>query len=138
MTQILQNQILITGILAWAIAQILKFIINALSYKKLSFSILLGSGGMPSSHTSIVVAMATKVGIVEGFDSTFFSIAAIFCLVVMYDAVGVRQQAGKHAQIINYLTKNWQNVPKLKELIGHRPIEVFFGVILGVTVAFLR
>ncbi|MCL1995652.1 MAG: divergent PAP2 family protein [Defluviitaleaceae bacterium] len=134
---ILQNQIFMTALAGWLAAQIIKCVINTLQTKKFSLEILFSSGGMPSSHTAIAVAMATKVGIVEGFDSTFFAIAAVFSCVVIYDAMGVRRQAGKHAQIINILTKNWPSTPNLKELLGHKPIEVVFGVFLGIAVAFI-
>lgn len=137
MTQILQNKVFITSILAWLFAQIIKSIVNTIQHKKFKFSILFSSGGMPSSHTAIATALATKVGLVEGFDSTLFAIAVVFCLIVMYDAMGVRRQAGKHAKIINYLTKNWPKKPNLKELLGHKPIEVLFGMILGIIVALI-
>lgn len=134
---IFQNQIFVTALIAWLSAQTIKCIISALQNRELTIQILFSSGGMPSSHTSIAVAMATKVGIIEGFDSTFFAIAAVFCCVVIYDAMGVRRQAGKHAQIINILTKNWPSTPNLKELLGHKPIEVIFGMLLGIIVAFI-
>ncbi|MCL1936712.1 MAG: divergent PAP2 family protein [Defluviitaleaceae bacterium] len=142
MNGILKNDILISAIIAWFIAQLIKLIISILHHKKFDMSLLVSSGGMPSSHTSLTVSMATKIGIIEGFSSTFFAIAAVFCMVVMYDAMGVRRQAGKHAQILNILilnnlAQNIKDFGKLKELVGHRPIEVFFGMVLGITVAFL-
>ena len=137
MTDILQNQILITSLLSWSIAQGIKLIINTTKNCTLDLSIMLSTGGMPSSHTATVVAMATKVGLVEGFYSTYFAIAVVFSAVVMYDAMGLRRQAGKHAQLINLLTSELPNKPKLKELLGHKPAEVFFGMLLGVLVAHL-
>lgn len=135
MIDILQNRILITSIISWAIAQGIKVAINTAQNRKLDLAVIVGTGGMPSSHTATVVAMATSVGIVEGFYSTYFAIACIFASVVMYDAMGLRRQAGKHAQIINLLITDLPNKPKLKELLGHKPIEVFFGMVLGILVA---
>ena len=137
MHPIIENRVLLAAILSWAIAQILKILINKIQNGKIDFKLMIASGGMPSSHTSFAVAMATKVGLVEGFDSTFFAIAAVFCLVVMYDAMGVRRQAGKHAEIINMLIKDWKHKPSLKEVLGHKPLEVLFGMILGIAVGFL-
>ena len=138
MPPILQNPILNVAILSWFIAQSIKIIIKLVQVGKFDLGLLFASGGMPSSHTSFAVAMATKVGLVEGFDSTFFAISSVFCLVVMYDAMGVRRQAGKHAEIINILITDWKNKPPLlKEVLGHKPLEVLFGLILGVSVGLL-
>lgn len=137
MHPLLENQIIMASILSWFIAQVMKIILNKIQNGKMDFRLIVASGGMPSSHTSFTVAMATKVGLVEGFDSTFFAIAAVLCLVVMYDAMGVRRQAGQHAEIINVLIKDWKHKPSLKEVLGHKPLEVLFGMILGIVVGFL-
>lgn len=138
MSPLLQNPILNVAALSWFIAQSIKIIIKLITAGKFDLGLLFASGGMPSSHTSFAVAMATKVGVIEGFDSTFFAIAAVFCLVVMYDAMGVRRQAGKHAEIINILITDWKNKPPLlKEVLGHKPLEVLFGLILGISIGLL-
>ena len=134
---IFDNDIIIAAFTAWFIAQAIKIIINLISNKTLNLGLITSSGGMPSSHTSTVIAMTTSVGIIEGIDSTFFAIACILSVIVMYDALGVRRQAGKHAQIINILTKDTDNSTKLKELVGHKPIEVLCGAILGILVAYI-
>lgn len=134
---IFENPIIVAAGLSWFIAQSLKIIINVIRHKKLDLRLIVSSGGMPSSHTSTVIAMATKVGILEGVTSTFFAIACVLSVIVMYDALGVRRQAGKHAQIINILTKDTDNSTKLKELVGHKPIEVLCGALLGIAVAFV-
>lgn len=138
MPPLLQNPILNVAVLSWFVAQSIKIIIKLVQAGKFDPSLFFAAGGMPSSHTSFAVAMATKVGTIEGFDSTFFAIASVFCLVVMYDAMGVRRQAGKHAEIINILITDWKNKPPLlKEVLGHKPLEVLFGLILGVSLGLL-
>lgn len=131
------NVVLVTAIIAWFIAQVLKLIINFIRYKTIAFSLMVSSGGMPSSHSAIVISLATKVGRIEGFDSSYFAIASVLALIVMYDALNVRRQAGRHAEILNILTKDTDNSTKLKELLGHKPIEVFFGALLGVIVGYM-
>jgi len=128
--------------MSWFIAQCIKIFLDFAQTKKLSLKLIMSSGGMPSSHTSFVVAMAVSVGLHEGFDSTFFAISAVLSAIVMYDATGVRREAGKQAAAINVLANSLgESVIKLdkalKELLGHRPIEVFFGAILGIVVAFI-
>lgn len=94
---------------------------------------------MPSSHSSFVIGLANSVGLTEGYDSTIFALSLVFALVVMYDAAGVRQSVGQQAVILNQLfdmsdkqSKVWRDYDKLKELVGHTPIEVFFGALLGI------
>ncbi|KRQ86826.1 Divergent PAP2 family protein [Caloramator mitchellensis] len=135
---IFKNSVLITAFLGWLIAQLLKVLIVSLKKGKIDFTRLVGSGGMPSSHSAFVVALATKVGKLSGFDSINFAISFCFAMVVMYDAAGVRRAAGKQARILNLMIedlmhKNFKH-EKLKELIGHTPVEVFAGAILGLFV----
>lgn len=135
---ILRNEVIITAVLGWFVAQLLKVIIVSMKLKKIDFSRMVGSGGMPSSHSAFVVALATRIGCLKGFDSVEFAIAFCFALVVMYDAAGVRRAAGKQAEILNKiiddLTHNKLKQEKLKELIGHTPIEVLAGAILGLII----
>ncbi len=139
--QLTQNSVLLTAVAAWAIAQITKTITFAIQERKLDFSRLVGTGGMPSSHTTFVTSLATGVGIVEGWDSSLFALAAVFALVVMYDAAGVRRAAGKQAKILNRIVddiyKKDFHPERLKELLGHTPIEVLVGAIFGIAYTYL-
>ena len=139
-----QNSILWTAILSWFVAQVLKVIFVFIWDRKLDFKRLIGSGGMPSSHSSFVVALAFSVGFVEGFQSTAFAISFAIAMVIMYDASGVRRAAGQQARLLNRMVEEWgkgdfsRTEKKLKELLGHTPIEVFAGALLGVMIAVLR
>lgn len=142
--QIIGNSILQTAVLSWFIAQLLKVIIVLIIDKKIDFTRLTGSGGMPSSHSSFTVSLAAAVGFLQGFDSAMFGLAAAFSLVVMYDASGVRRSAGQQAAILNRIVDKLGKEElsatgkKLKELLGHSPMEVLAGAILGVIIAIIR
>lgn len=135
-----QNRIINLAFLAWFIAQVAKVIIELILYHKISWARLMESGGMPSSHSSCVVACATAVGKLYGLESPLFAIAAVFAMVVMYDAMNVRKTAGDMAKIVNYMMENWNDMKpeifgnKLKELLGHTPIQVMMGALLGLAV----
>jgi acid phosphatase family membrane protein YuiD len=136
------NAVLWTAIASWAAAQLIKIIIEWVRKRKFNAALIISSGGMPSSHTSFVTAMTTYIGIREGFDSPIFAISVVFTMVVMYDAAGVRRAAGHHASAINTLFESLEAQglkldKKLKELLGHSPIEVAAGAILGITVAII-
>jgi hypothetical protein len=138
--QIINNSIFWTASFSWAIAQLIKIMIEFKKERRLSLALMISSGGMPSSHSSFVSAMSTSVGLLEGFDSTAFAICAVISMVVMYDAAGVRRAAGKQAEIINKLVANIENTgivldKKLKELLGHSPVEVAAGAVLGIVVS---
>lgn len=139
--QFLHNSVLFTAILAWFTAQVLKVIFVFLCDRKINFKRFVGSGGMPSSHSSFIVALAVATGIVSGFDSVSFAIALCVALVVMYDAAGVRRAAGQQASILNKLVDEWNTddsamrEKRLKELLGHTPLEVLAGAVLGVMIA---
>lgn len=141
-TEIISNQILITAIVGWFAAQIIKIIVDIFRYCKLDWRLLFATGGMPSSHSALVVSMTTATGFSQGFDSAVFAVATVFAFVVMYDAQGIRRQAGTHAYILNIIIKTIEN-PKinaekaLKELLGHTPFQVLGGAILGIIVALL-
>ncbi len=144
MIEFLNSSILFTAILAWFIAQLLKVIFVLLHDKKMNFYRFIGSGGMPSSHSSFVVSLATAVGLTDGFGSTAFAICVVLALVVMYDAAGVRRAAGKQARILNQLVDKWESDDpekrgkKLQELLGHTPTEVVVGAVLGVLIGIIR
>lgn len=139
-----RSSILVTTVLAWFTAQLLKVIFVFIKNKKLDFRRLIGSGGMPSSHAAFVVSLAVAVGLTEGFTSSLFAVSVVVALVVMYDAAGVRRAAGQQAKILNKLVEDWEKnnfentEKKLKELLGHTPVEVFAGAVLGALIAFLR
>lgn len=139
---IYNNHILITSSYAWVIAQVLKVIFAFLNKRKFDFKRLVGAGGMPSSHSSFVVALSISIGKKLGFDSPEFAICFAFSLVVMYDAAGVRRAAGKQARVLNAIVEDMQSTgkvhqEKLKELIGHTPIEVIAGALVGTITAII-
>ena len=141
MTHVLTgNLILNLSILAWAMAQIIKFFVVLVRNHRLDWRHILSSGGMPSSHSAFVCACASSVGMMEGWTSVSFAIAAVVAIVVMYDASNVRRAAGEMAKILNYMMEHWQEMrPEfffifLKELLGHTPFQVVMGALLGVTV----
>lgn len=142
LNQLAGNSALLTALIGWLAAQILKMIL--VWDKKFDFKRIIGSGGMPSSHSSFVVALSMAVGFTNGFNSIEFAIATVISLVVMYDAAGVRRSAGQQATILNKIVEDFQKADyshtekKLKELLGHSPIEVFAGAILGMIIAIIR
>ncbi|MBP2633509.1 MAG: Divergent family protein [Firmicutes bacterium] len=142
LTAIVDNKILMVSMIAWALAQLLKMLVYYCILKEFSIERMFGAGGMPSSHSALVVSLSTAIGMVEGVESTNFAIAVVLAGVVMYDATGVRQAAGKHAKAINRIvkqlsSKNTFDDISLKELLGHTPIEVIVGALLGFFVAYI-
>lgn len=140
--EFIKNKIFMTTLSAWVVAQIIKVSIGVIKEKKFDFSWFVGTGGMPSSHAAGASCLATAVGLEYGFDSAFFALAASFAIVVMFDAQGVRRASGKQARILNLLMddiyfKKKVKESRLRELIGHTPIEVIAGFLLGVTIAIL-
>lgn len=140
---IFTNRILLSGLLGWGTAQVLKTIIHLAVHKKLDFERLFGDGGMPSGHSATVSAVAVSAGIEQGFDSPFFAIALILAIIVMHDAKGVRREAGKQAKLLNEMLDVFEKLggteltpeQKLKEFVGHTPLQVFAGMILGICMA---
>ena len=132
------NRAINAAIIAWLIAQLIKIIITYIGTKRIDFTRLVGAGGMPSSHTAFVVALATSIAKTSGYGSVQFAIAFCFTLIVMYDAAGVRRAAGEQAKILNYMMDNWaQNTPdvfqkKLIEFLGHTPFQVIIGMAIGI------
>ena len=142
--QIFTNRILVVGIVSWFLAQIFKIFTGF--FKEQDFSIktmLFGTGGMPSSHTATVSALCTSSAITEGFGSPLFAIAAILTMVVMIDATGVRRETGKQSRALNQIIEELfsdsasQFDKHFKELIGHTPLQVFFGCLTGIGAALL-
>lgn len=134
-------EVIITALLANTIAQWIKIVRYGFKRKKMNYAILFATGGMPSSHTSTVVAMAVSVGLVDGFDSSVFAIAALFAGVVMFDAAGLRRNAGRQAVVLNQIIgeilspEHRLSKEKLKEFLGHSPMEIFAGAILGMAIS---
>lgn len=135
------NKVLLTAIVGSISAQILKIIINYIYHKKVDFRIIFSTGGMPSSHAASVMALSTAVGIEEGFNSNIFAICLFFSFIVMYDAAGIRRAAGKQAEILNKILDDLyagrRADERLRELLGHTPIEVFIGAIWGIIIALI-
>lgn len=130
-----------TTLSAWVIAQGIKVSIGIIIQRKFDFRWLIGTGGMPSSHAAGATCLSAAIGFTQGFDTVDFALAASFALVVMFDAQGVRRAAGRQAHILNKITEDiyWQGKIKenrLRELIGHTPIEVIAGAVLGIIIAF--
>jgi uncharacterized protein len=149
--QLFSNYPLTAALAAIVFAQVIKIPIRFIATREFIPGLAFSTGGMPSSHSAAVTALSTSVGLVEGFSSTLFALAAVFSIITMFDASGVRRHAGEHATVLNRLVKdfqilidgakNWekkgeyQKKENLKELLGHEPIEVFFGAISGIVVA---
>ena len=137
------NRAIQAAILAWAIAQAIKVILTLAISKRFDSSRVLGSGGMPSSHSAMACALVTTLGFREGFSSPLFALAFCFAGVVMYDAAGVRRSAGKNAAVINHLLDGLAgnglhlDEERLKELVGHTPVQVLAGALLGILIGAL-
>ncbi len=131
------NKIFITTFIAWAFAQTLKVFLHFVHHKKIDFRLLVGTGGMPSSHTAFVSALSTNIGLYCGWDSPIYLVTLAFTVIVITDAVGVRRAAGKQASLLNKMMdemydKNENFPDRLKELLGHTPIEAAAGILLGI------
>lgn len=142
MLDFFKDSILATSMFSWFVAQLLKIIIVLIKDKKLDFSRLVGSGGMPSSHSSLVCSLTTAIGFANGFTSDIFYLSTVFSLIVMYDASGVRRAAGEQAKILNQMLEDYENKnefshKKLKELLGHTPLQVVMGALLGIAISVL-
>ena len=142
LAQLGRNKILVSTLSAWAIAQVLKVLIGVFREKKFNFKWFLRSGGMPSSHVALSMCLTTSIGLYYGFDSGLFAMSLGFAVITMFDAQGVRRHSGRQATILNrilediYERKGVQEA-RLKELVGHTPIEVYAGGFLGIAVAAL-
>ena len=145
--EIFSNYVLLVPIASWIISQIIKMLINLIVYKKFSLERLFGDGGMPSAHSATVMCLMILVGWSVGFGSPIFALSFIFAVVVMRDAIGVRRETGKQAASIKQLADAVNSIfhtpdskiktEKLKLLVGHTPLQVLCGVIIGAVVAVL-
>ena len=135
-----QNKVLIAGLIAWALAQVIKIPLDYLRTRRWNWSLLLTTGGMPSSHSALMTATTLAIGLYYGLDSPVFALGVVLTMIVTYDAAGVRQQAGIHAQCINVIVAELLkghpiNERDLREVLGHTPLEVVGGILLGMAVA---
>ena len=141
---LIHNKLLMAAICGWASAQILKTLIDLLITKEFTAERLFGSGGMPSSHSATVCALATSAAITTGINSSIFAVSAVMAIIVMYDARGVRRETGNQAKVLNefidLFKKNGSEISnddRLKEFVGHSPLQVLCGAILGICFALL-
>lgn len=137
--ELITNRLLITGISSWFVAQLAKTIIYAIINKKFVLERMVGDGGMPSGHSATVTSLAVISGLSFGFDSFQFAVTALLAVIVCHDAMGVRLETGKQAQILNEMVEAFEvwtkkDLPeiKLKEFVGHTPIQVIAGILLGI------
>lgn len=144
MGDLINNRIFMASVSGWLVAQILKTIIHMWFNRKFVAERLVGSGGMPSSHSATVCALATAAGLEYGGGSFQFAMSAIFAIVVMYDAMGVRRETGIQAKVLNEMMELFTNMgkemsveDKLKEFVGHTPLQVLMGALLGILIAAL-
>ncbi len=133
---------LLAPLVAWTIAQAAKVILTSVRQRRLNLRVLAETGGMPSSHSAIVMGLTTSVGKYSGVASAAFAIALIFSFVIMYDAAGLRRAAGRQAEILNRLVEDLVHMrgvqeQKLRELLGHTPVEVLVGAIIGIAVGLI-
>jgi len=138
--ELLQNRVLIAAVAAWVVGQFLKFPLEYILNKRWNWGIIFSAGGMPSSHSALVTAVALSIGFQGGFDTPIFALATAIAMVIIYDAAGVRRQAGIHAERINEIMKDFIERGRiqeedLKEMLGHTPFEVITGVLLGALIS---
>lgn len=136
----ISNPVLVAGLTAWALAQILKLPLYYSRHRRWNWALLVSAGGMPSSHTSLVSSTSLAIGLFDGFYTSLFALSVAVAMVVIYDATGIRRQAGRQAEKINILVNElFSGQPisedKLKEVLGHTPREVLTGFLLGTVVA---
>ena len=132
--EFITNPYLITGVSSWFYAQVLKTIIFLIINKKFDFSRMFGDGGMPSGHSATVTSVTMLIGLAIGPGSVEFAISCILAIIVCHDATGVRRETGKHAEVLNELLKSLETGEPvdLKELVGHTPVQVFAGILIGI------
>lgn len=139
---LIANEVLISALISWFLGQFLKVPVEYFLTHKINWGLWFSSGGMPSSHSSLMTAVSLSIGLTSGFDSPIFALSVATSMIVIYDATGVRRQAGIHAQKINMIIEELLsgkplNQEQLKEVLGHTPREVAAGVMLGVIVSLI-
>ena len=138
--ELLSNHVLVAAAIAWSIAQVVKVPLEFLRTRHWNWALLFRAGGMPSSHSALVTGVAHGIGLHYGFDTPLFAVAAALAIVVVYDATGIRRQAGKHAALINAMIQDLATGHPLKEehlreVLGHTPLEAIAGMLLGLGIA---
>lgn len=136
---IFENPVFLSSVIAWGVAQIIKVPVEYWRTKRINWALLLSTGGMPSSHSSLMTGATYGAGLFVGFDSPVFAVVFSITMIVIYDATGIRRQAGFHAEKINLLigeliSGDFKAEKKLREVLGHTPLEAIAGVILGLIV----
>lgn len=139
-TAVGSNQVLWATLFAWLVTQGIKVAGNVIRMRRFNFKWLFGTGGMPSSHSAGVAALATAVGLAHGFDTPIFAVTTVFAIIIMFDAQGVRRMVGRQASVLNQMMEDLYvrghiGEQRLKELLGHTPLEVFVGALIGMAVA---
>jgi uncharacterized protein len=139
--QLASNRVLIVALVAWGLAQFLKVPIEYIRFRRRNWALWFSSGGMPSSHSALVTAVCLSIGLFSGFHTAEFALSAAIAMIVIYDAAGVRREAGRHAEKINILVNEFfsgQTISEkqLKEIIGHTPAQVSAGILLGAVMAY--
>jgi acid phosphatase family membrane protein YuiD len=137
---LLSNSVLIAGFISWSLAQLIKIPWNYFSTRRWDWVLLLRAGGMPSSHTALVASVAHSIGLFAGFNTPLFALALTLAVIVIYDATGIRRQAGIHAEFINRIVRDMvkgkrSQEKQLREVLGHTPLEALAGTLLGIGVA---
>ena len=137
---IFANPVLISGLIAWGIAQTIKVLLDYYTSKRWNWTLLLHAGGMPSSHSALVAAVAHAIGLYVGFETPLFALSLAVAIIMIYDATGIRRQAGQHAEIINAMVRDLAHghplkQQQLREVLGHTPLEALAGALLGLAVA---
>lgn len=143
MNEILTNNALLISVTAWTIAQLFKLVVGLVREKRFDLRFFIRSGGIASAHTALVTALATSVAIMQGLDSAAFAIAAVFAVIVMYDAAGVRLSVSRQSVILNRIVRELRErrpgelEHDLREFIGHTPVQVFIGAAVGISTAWI-
>lgn len=142
--ELLSNEVLICSVVGWTVAQVLKTLIDFWLNKSFSAERLVGSGGMPSSHSATVCSLSTSAGLCYGVSSFEFAVSFVLAMVVMYDAIGVRRETGRQAKLLNLIMEqdffkinNGHIQERLKEFVGHTPLQVLAGAVLGIVLTLL-
>jgi len=136
------NRVLLSALAAWGLAQLIKVPLEYLFTRKWNWAILINAGGMPSSHSALIAATTQGIGLWYGFETPLFALGVAVCMVVIYDATGIRRQAGLHAELLNKIVDDFVTTgtlgegeqKQLKEVLGHTPREAFGGLVLGIIV----
>ncbi len=141
LSDLIHNQVLIIAACTWVLTQAIKVVVILVQEKRLDWNYMISSGGMPSAHTATVCSLATSIAMTQGMGSTFFSIAVVLAVIVMYDAAGVRQSVGQHSAFLNRLLKEislkstpMEREEDFREFIGHTPFQVLIGALLGIAI----